>query len=143
MRTSKGTSSPLVTPESGWSSSPSTCSSATLVRYSWARCTGLRVWNPTTVDQPRSANAARVSAGVEGTSPARLRGDPDRPGDHGRSLREQRGDAGMRLVGGAVHLARLGLEVAIVDLGDRERAEQMTAVVAQGDDGAFAAASEP
>ena len=31
--------------------------------YSCARCTGLRVWKPTTRRQPRSANAARVWAG--------------------------------------------------------------------------------
>ena len=34
--------------------SPSTISSAHLVRYSWARWIGLRVWNATTVFQPRS-----------------------------------------------------------------------------------------
>ena len=38
-------------------------SSATLVRYSCARWIGLRVWKPTTVCQPRSANVRRVSAG--------------------------------------------------------------------------------
>ena len=43
---------------------PSTISSAALVRYSWARWIGLRVWKPTMVVQPRAANSARVSAGV-------------------------------------------------------------------------------
>jgi hypothetical protein len=32
-----------VSPTSGWMSRPSTVSSATLVRYSWARWIGLRV----------------------------------------------------------------------------------------------------
>ncbi len=43
--------------------SPSTHSSAAFVMYSWARWIGLRVWKPTTVFQPRSANAAREAAG--------------------------------------------------------------------------------
>ena len=64
MRTSAGTSPSLVGPTSGCSSSPSTISSAHFMRYSCARWTGLRVWKPTTVAQPRSAKAARVSAGV-------------------------------------------------------------------------------
>ena len=48
----------------GARSRPSTISSAHFWMYSCARWIGLRVWNPTTVFQPRSANAARVSAGV-------------------------------------------------------------------------------
>ena len=64
MRTSAGMSSPLVAPTSGWMSRPSTISSAHFWMYSCARWIGLRVWNPTTVFQPRSANAARVWAGV-------------------------------------------------------------------------------
>src|SRR6266536_1983039 len=52
MRTSAGTSPSLVGPTSGCSSSPSQFSSATFIRYSCARWTGLRVWNPTTVLHP-------------------------------------------------------------------------------------------
>ena len=52
----------------GGSSRPSTVSSATFVRYSCARWIGLRVWKPTTRFQPRSANAARVSAGSSASS---------------------------------------------------------------------------
>ena len=66
-----------------------------------------------------------------------LRGNANRAGDNGRSLREQGRDAGVGLVGGPVHLARLGLEVAIVDLGHGERPEQVTAVIAQRDDRAL------
>src|SRR6266540_819502 len=62
MRTSAGTSPSLVGPTSGCSSSPSQFSSAHFIRYSWARCTGLRVWKPTTVVQPCSAKAAPVRA---------------------------------------------------------------------------------
>jgi hypothetical protein len=43
----------------------------------------------------------------------------------------------MRLVRGPVHLARLYLEVSIVDLSDGQRSDDVTALVAQGDDGAF------
>src|SRR6187401_1088560 len=60
MRTSAGTSSDLVAPTSGWSNSPSMVSSATFWRYSCARCTGLRVWKPTTVFQPFSSIALRL-----------------------------------------------------------------------------------
>jgi len=69
MRTSAGTSPSLVGPTSGCSSRPSTVSSAHFMRYSCARWTGLRVWKPTTVDQPRSAKAALVWAGVRARDP--------------------------------------------------------------------------
>ena len=35
----------------------------------WARCIGLRVWKATTRSQPRSANSARSSAGVQAQRP--------------------------------------------------------------------------
>src|SRR5215218_9870515 len=54
---------------SGCSNNPSTISRAHFMRYSWARWTGLRVWNPTTVAQPRSAKAALVWAGVRARDP--------------------------------------------------------------------------
>src|SRR5947208_2388095 len=63
-----GTSSDLVSPTSGWIRSPSTVSSAPLVRYSCARWIGLRVWKPTTRFQPRSAKVRRVSAGSSASS---------------------------------------------------------------------------
>ena len=44
-------------------SRPAVISSAHLVRYSWARWIGLRVWNAATVFQPFAANASRVFAG--------------------------------------------------------------------------------
>src|SRR6266540_5091801 len=69
MRTSAGTSPSLVGPTSGCSNAPSQFSRAHLIRYSCARCTGLRVWKPTTDIQPRSANAALVSAGVSAQPP--------------------------------------------------------------------------
>ncbi len=47
---------------------PSTTSSAAFVTYSCARWIGLRVWNPTTRFQPRSANAARVCSGSSASS---------------------------------------------------------------------------
>ena len=63
MRTSAGMSSDFVSPTSGWTSRPSTISSATFVRYSCARWIGLRVWNPTTRFQPRSAKIAASRPG--------------------------------------------------------------------------------
>ena len=39
-------------------------SRATFCRYSWARCTGFRVWKPTIVAHSRSALALRTSRGV-------------------------------------------------------------------------------
>ena len=75
--------------------------------------------------------------GCRGNVTLGLRGDAHRPGDNRRSLREQRGDTGMRLVRGSVHLACLGFEVAIEDFRHCQRAEQMTAVVAKRDDGTF------
>ena len=63
-----GTSSPFVSPTSGWMRMPSTVSSAHFVTYSCARWIGLRVWKPTTRFQPRSANAARVCSGSSARS---------------------------------------------------------------------------
>ena len=71
MRTRAGTSSLLVSPTSGWIIRPSTSSSAHLVRYSWARWMGLRVWNATTLFQPRCLNSVRVSRGVRRRSLAK------------------------------------------------------------------------
>ncbi len=68
---------------------------------------------------------------------SRLRCDANRAGDDGGSLREQCGDTGMRLVGGPVHLTCLSFEIAIEDLCYGERSEEMTALVAQGDDSAL------
>src|SRR6186997_2664815 len=51
-------------PSSEWTSTPSHTSIATLARYSWERCIGLRVWNAATRDQPSRSNCARVSAAV-------------------------------------------------------------------------------
>jgi hypothetical protein len=39
------------------------------MRYSCARWTGLRVWKPATLAQPREAKAALVSAGVRARAP--------------------------------------------------------------------------
>ena len=56
--------SDFVAPTSGCRSNPSTISIATFCRYSWARCTGLRVWKAHTVFHPSSSNFLRVSSGV-------------------------------------------------------------------------------
>ena len=45
-------------------SRPSVISRAHLVRYSWLRWIGFRVWKAATVLQPFSSNALRVWAGV-------------------------------------------------------------------------------
>src|SRR6478736_5234259 len=97
-------SSPLVLPTRGCSSSPSTVSSAHFWMYSCARCTGFRVWNPTTRVQPRSAKAARVSFGS----------------------RWCEGHARMGVLGGAVRLGRLVLAVDREHLLDVEHPEQLT-----------------
>src|SRR6266851_4864443 len=72
MRTEAGMSSLLVSPTRGCRSSPSTISSATFVKYSWARWTGLRVWNPTIVFQPRALLTAWTCDGVRSYA-----GNPD------------------------------------------------------------------
>ncbi len=59
-RTSAGMSPSFSFPSSWWMSRPSQTSIATLARYSWARCIGLRVWNAATVDHPRDSKSARV-----------------------------------------------------------------------------------
>src|ERR1700721_2652373 len=63
MRTSAGWLALLVSPTRGWMSRPSVISRAHLVRYSWARWMGLRVWKAATVCQPLAAKASRVLAG--------------------------------------------------------------------------------
>ena len=122
-------SSDFVSPTSGWMKRPSTPSSAALVMYSCARWIGLRVWKPTTVFQPRSANAARDWLGRQDVGLERLRvlgqvDDPHRPGDAAAPSAQQRGDAGMLVVGRAVDLLGLALDVALEDLLDRQDAQQ-------------------
>src|SRR3989344_1774944 len=68
-RTSAGMSPGLSLPSREWISTPSQVSTATLARYSWERCIGLRVWNAATVDQPFFLNISRVWAGVRNSSP--------------------------------------------------------------------------
>ena len=69
MRVAASTSSPLVSPTSGLSTAPAkwpsrvSRSSPATRAYSWARCSGLRVWKATTRFQPFSRNSARVSRG--------------------------------------------------------------------------------
>ncbi len=96
-------------------SRPSTVSSAPFVRYSWARWIGFRVWKPTTRFQPRSAKAARVSAGSSASSgkldSARSNTVTGPPRYSGVLLVEPR-DARMRVLGRAV--AALGLARLVV-----------------------------
>src|SRR5215212_4632809 len=115
MRTSAGTSPSLVGPTSGCSSSPSTISRAHFIRYSWARWTGLRVWNPTTLVQPRSAKAARVWAGVRARDRTgqRLEDGLDRAGHGPGRGRQHPGHTGVGGVGGAVDELGLGPAVAL------------------------------
>ena len=63
MRTSAGTSSDLVAPINGCSSSPSIVSSDTFCRYR-GPVHGVAVWTRRTVFQPFSSIAFRVSSGV-------------------------------------------------------------------------------
>ena len=75
MRVAASTSSPLVSPTSGLSTAPAkwpsrvSRSRPTTRAYSWARCSGLRVWKATTRCNPFLAKSARVSRGVSTTSP--------------------------------------------------------------------------
>ena len=113
----------LVSPISGCRKSPSETSSAALVRYSWARWIGLRVWKATIRFQPRSANSLRDSLGREVAAHERLlvvgRGvGLDRAGEAAVALLADRGDAGVLVVGRAVDLLGLALDVALEDLGD-------------------------
>ena len=127
-------SSDLVSPTSGWIISPSVTSSATLVRYSWARWMGLRVWKPTTRRQPFSAKMARL--GRRATYVAN--GGSARAIQHvaaqvdlacGMDARH----AGMRVLGGAEDLLRLVPRVVGVLLGQLQDAEQPAGLVAQRD----------
>ena len=98
--------------------------------YSCARWIGLRVWKPTTVFQPRSANAARDASGrqdVVARTPAGAReGRPRAPGPAMQRLPSAISAAtpGCAVVGRAVDVARLALEVALEDLLDRQHAQQ-------------------
>jgi hypothetical protein len=128
MRTAAGTSSSFVSPTIGWTKRPSTVSSAAFVRYSCARWIGFRVWNATTVRQPRRANSARLARRQDVRRdrvdvPGQRR-DLGTPGHRARRLVEQRRHAGVRGVGRAVHEPRLALEVALVDLVDAHRAQR-------------------
>ena len=115
---------------------PSTTSSAAFVTYSCARWIGLRVWNPTTRFQPRSANAARVcsgssaSSGNDGSRPLEHR---DVAGEVLAGLAVQARDAGVRLLGRAE--AQLGLVPGVVGehLGDVEHGQQRAVLGGQRD----------
>ena len=96
--------------------------------YSWARWIGLRVWKPTTVRQPRSANSARVCAGVRRyanevvVDGERERAHRSRQAEVARFL--ERSHARVLEVLGPEHRERLFLTIALEDLGqvdDRER----------------------
>ena len=137
MRTSAGTSPSLVGPTSGCSSSPSTISSAHFMRYSCARWTGLRVWKPTTVAQPRSAKAARVSAGVRARAPTGPSSGSTTawtgPATARVGAAQHAGHAGVVGVGGAVDQLGLGPAVALEHLGDLEHAEQLAPLAPEGE----------
>ena len=131
-------SSLLVSPTSGCRKSPSTVSSATLVMYSWARWIGLRVWKPTTVFQPRASNSSRERRGssrngaAPGSSGSRAR-HAHRPGEAGRAVRVQRGDAGVGVLLGAVHQPRLADRVGLEAVGHLEHAQEAAGLVDQLD----------
>ena len=135
-RVAAGTSSDFVSPTSGWMRSPSTVSSAHLVRYSCARWIGLRVWKPTTRFQPRSAKSARVSrgslcsSGNDGSEPLE---DRHRAGDVVVRLAVEPRDARMSVVGRSEAALRLALLVVVVDLLDLEDGERPAALVGEGD----------
>src|SRR2546423_6623027 len=59
-------------------------------------CTGLRVWNPTTVRHPRSANVRRVSAGSSANS-----------GNAGADTRRTFAERGWRTVRSEEHTSEL------------------------------------
>ena len=105
--------------------------------YSWARWTGLRVWKPTTVFQPCSSKAARVSLGSRRWSWnsvyfwrwKRVTSPPSGDlflGVDGR-------DAGVLVLVGAVDEARLFLLVVVVGLGDVHDGERDAVFADEGD----------
>ena len=129
----------LVLPISGWMKSPSQVSSAALVRYSWARWIGLRVWKATIFFQPRVLEVGfvlgrRLVAAHEGLLVVGQRVDLDRAGDAAVALLVDRGDARVGLVGGAVDLLGLALDVALPDLLDRDPAQRLAFVAGELDD---------
>ena len=116
--------------------SPSTVSSAHLVRYSCARWIGLRVWNPTTRFQPRSAKSARVSRGSlcsSGNAGSCALEHGHRAGDVVVRLAVEPRHAGMSVVGRAEAPLRLALLVVAVDLLDLEDGERPAALVGERD----------
>src|SRR5215212_8900549 len=126
MRTSAGTSPSLVGPTSGCSRSPSTVSRAHFMRYSCARCTGLRVWKPTTVAQPRSAKAALVSAGVRARAPTGPASGATKASLGPATAREGAPRTGA--------IARRGLcgAVTLCRLGEREHAQELILLATEG-----------
>ena len=134
----------LVSPISGWRKRPSQISSAALVRYSCARWIGLRVWKATIRFQPRSANALLRLLGGQVAAHERLvvvgqRVGLDLAGDAAVALLADRGDAGMLVVGRAVDLLGLELDVALEDLADGQAAERLAVRRGQLDDVALGA----
>ena len=131
-------SSDFVSPTIGWMNSPSTISSADLVMYSCARWIGLRVWNATTVFQPRSSNVFFVSrrrqqVGLHRVDVLRQLLDGDRAGDRPRALAVGHRHAGVLLVRRTEDLLGLVLQIALVDLLDGDRAELRAFVADQLD----------
>src|SRR3989304_1366865 len=107
MRTGAGMSSLLVPPTGGWRRRPSTVSRAHFWMYSCARWTGLRVWKPTTVRQPRSTKAARAWAGAG-------RDSAEAAAQQHFALGVQRGDARVGVLGRAIDLLRF-LRLVVVE----------------------------
>ena len=106
------------------------------MRYSCARWIGLRVWNPTTRFQPRSAKIRRVSAGSRASSGNSGCGALEHghaPREVQRLLRVQASDAGMRVVGRAEALLRLALLVVLEGLLDLEHGDGPAGLVREGD----------
>src|SRR2546421_228539 len=133
MRVAASTSSPLVSPTSGFRTAPVkwparvSRSRPTTRAYSWARCSGLRVWKATTRRKPLSRNRARVCRGVRTTSPYSGCGSGGTPRTSPPTRGVRRAPAADRpLVGHAVplglgHRAGERAEAAVADAVERRQ----------------------
>ena len=96
----------------------------------------MRVWNPTTRFQPRSAKIRRVSAGSRASSGNSAGGALEHghaPCEVQRLLRVQPRDAGMRVVGRAEAVLRLALLVVLERLLDLEHGDRRAGLVGERD----------
>jgi hypothetical protein len=113
----------LVSPTSGWISSPSQISRAHLVMYSWARWIGFRVWNATTAASRARRRRPCLGRGAtkihERLGAVRIhaeRDDLDGTRDAGVTLLHHLGHARVGVVLGAEDVGDLELLVVGVDL---------------------------